>query len=143
LAASAAHVVGYVGGITETELQQIDERAYQGLNQIGKVGVEKSHEDLLRGEPGAKIIEANAFGRPLRELDYQRGYPGRNLYLSLDARVQLVAEQALGDLNGAIVAIDPRNGEVIAMVSKPGYDPHGFVEGIDVASYKALLDDPG
>ncbi|MFA5939039.1 MAG: penicillin-binding protein 2 [Sinimarinibacterium sp.] len=143
LGASAAHVVGYVGGITEEELRQANERAYQGINQIGKVGVEKSHEDLLRGEPGAKIIEANAFGRPLRELDYQRGYPGRNLYLSLDAQVQLVAEQALGELTGSIVALDPRNGEVIALVSKPGYDPHSFVEGIDAASYKALLDDPG
>lgn len=143
LGASAAHVVGYVGGITEEELRQADERTYQGINQIGKVGVEKSHEDLLRGEPGAKIIEANAFGRPLRELDYQRGYPGRNLYLSIDARVQLVAEQALGELTGSIVALDPRNGEVIALVSKPGYDPHAFVEGIDAASYKALLGDPG
>lgn len=143
LGASASHVVGYVGGITEQELQQVDERAYQGINQIGKVGVEKSREDLLRGEPGAKIIEANAFGRPLSELDYRRGYPGRNLVLSLDAKVQLVAEQALGELSGAIVAIDPRNGEVIALVSKPGYDPHGFVEGIDAASYKALLEDPG
>ncbi len=142
LGASAAHVVGYVGGITEQELQRVDERAYQGINQIGKVGVEKSYEDLLRGKPGAKIIEANAFGRPLAELEYRRGYPGRNLYLSIDARVQLVAEQALGDLNGAVVAIDPRNGEVIALVSKPGFDPHAFVEGIDAISYKALLEDP-
>ncbi|MEQ1440202.1 penicillin-binding protein 2 [Fontimonas sp. SYSU GA230001] len=143
LGASGAHVVGYVGGITEEELQQADERSFQGINQIGKVGVEKSHEDLLRGQPGAKIIEANAYGRPLRELDYRRGYPGRNLYLSLDAQVQLVAEQALGDLTGSVVALDPRNGEVIALVSKPGYDPQPFVEGIDAASYKALLDDPG
>jgi penicillin-binding protein 2 len=142
LAASAAHIVGYVGGITEQELQQVDEAAYRGINQIGKVGVEKSREDLLRGESGAKIIEANAFGRPLRELDYRRGYPGRNLILSLDARVQLVAEQALGSLTGAIVAIDPASGEVIALVSKPGYDPHYFIEGISSADYKLLLDNP-
>jgi penicillin-binding protein 2 len=142
LAASAAHVVGYVGGITEAELQKVDERAYQGLNQIGKVGVEKSQEDELRGSPGAKIIEANAYGRPLRELDYRRGYPGRNAYLSLDAKVQLVAEEALGELNGAVVALDPRNGEVIALVSKPGYDPHYFVEGISTKDYNALLNDP-
>lgn len=143
LAASAAHVVGYVGGITEDELRAADERAYQGINQIGKVGVEKTREDLLRGKSGAKIIEANAFGRPLRELDYRRGYPGSNLYLSLDARVQLVAERALGELNGAVVAIDPRNGEVIALVSKPGFDPHYFVEGISASDYKTLLADPG
>ena len=141
LAASAAHVIGYVGGITEDELAKAtDERQYQGLSQIGKIGVEKSQEDVLRGASGAKIIEANAFGRPLRELDYQRGYPGRNLILSIDAQVQLVAEQALGDLNGAIVALDPRNGEVIALVSKPGFEPHLFVEGIDSTTYKALLD---
>lgn len=142
LGASGAHVVGYVGGITEAELRTVDESAYQGLNQIGKVGVEKSQEDLLRGSPGAKIIEANAFGRPLRELDYRRGYPGKNIYLSIDAQVQLVAEEALGDLNGSVVAIDPRNGAVIALVSKPGYDPHYFVEGISVADYKSLLENP-
>ncbi len=142
LGASAAHVIGYVGGITEDELAKAtDERQYQGLSQIGKIGVEKTREDPLRGTSGAKIIEANAFGRPLRELDYQRGYPGRNLILGLDAKVQLVAEQALGDLNGAVVAIDPSNGDVIAMVSKPGFDPHLFVEGIDVKTYRALLDD--
>lgn len=143
LGASAAHVVGYVGGISEDELRKAtDERQYQGLTQIGKLGVEKSYEDTLRGESGAKIIEANAFGRPLRELDYRRGYPGRNLILSLDAKVQLVAEQALGELDGAVVAIDPSNGEVIALVSKPGFDPHLFVEGVDGRTYKALLDDP-
>ncbi|MES0872986.1 penicillin-binding protein 2 [Sinimarinibacterium thermocellulolyticum] len=142
LGASAAHIVGYVGGITEQELQQVDAAAYRGINQIGKIGVEKSREELLRGEPGAKIIEANAFGRPLRELDYRRGYPGRNLILSLDARVQLVAERALGPLTGAVVAIDPTSGEVIALVSKPGFDPHFFVEGISRTDYQALLDDP-
>lgn len=143
LGASAAHVIGYVGGITEDELAKAtDARQYQGLSQIGKIGVERSREDPLRGESGAKIIEANAFGRPLRELDYQRGYPGRNLILGIDAKVQLVAEQALGELNGAVVAIDPSNGDIIAMVSKPGFDPHLFVEGIDVPTYKTLLADP-
>lgn len=143
MGASAAHVVGYVGGITEDELQKLDEKDYQGLTQIGKIGVEKSLENELRGSPGAKIIEANAYGRPLRELDYRLGAPGKNLYLSLDAKVQLVAEQALGDRNGAVVAIDPKTGEIIALVSKPGFDPHQFVEGIDFKSYKELNDDKG
>ncbi|TXH04330.1 MAG: penicillin-binding protein 2 [Nevskiaceae bacterium] len=142
MGASASHVVGYVGGITEDELKDLDPREYQGLIQIGKVGVEKSQEDLLRGTPGAKIIEANAYGRPLRELDYRQGAPGKNLYLSLDARVQSVAETALGNLDGAVVAIDPRNGEVIALVSKPGFDPQLFVEGVDPTTYKALNNDP-
>jgi penicillin-binding protein 2 len=141
LGASAAHVVGYVGGISEDEFKTIKSSSYEGLSQIGKIGVEKSHEDLLRGSPGAKIIEANAYGRPLRELDYRRSSPGQNLYLTLDARVQLTAEQALGPLNGSIVALDPRNGEIIALVSKPGFDPHLFVEGIDGTSYQALLAD--
>lgn len=138
---SAAHVVGYVGGITGDELQAVNEKDYEGISQIGKVGVEKSHEAELRGKPGAKIIEANAYGRPLRELDYRRGAPGLNLHLSLDTKVQLAAEKALGDLTGAIVAIDPRNGEIIAMVSKPGFDPQLFVEGIDFPTYKALNED--
>lgn len=141
LGASAAHVVGYVGGISEEEFRSVSSSAYEGLSQIGKIGVEKSHEDLLRGSPGAKIIEANAYGRPLRELDYRRSRPGQNLYLTLDARVQLAAEQALGPLNGSVVALDPRNGEIIALVSKPGFDPYLFVEGIDVRSYQALLAD--
>ncbi|HVT34326.1 MAG TPA: penicillin-binding protein 2, partial [Nevskiaceae bacterium] len=141
MGASSAHVVGYVGGITEEELATLPEKDYEGLTQIGKIGVEKSHEEQLRGTPGAKIIEANAYGRPLRELDYRLGAPGKNLYLSIDARVQTAAETALGDLTGSIVAVDPRNGEIIAMVSKPGFDPHLFVEGIDVPTYRALADD--
>lgn len=142
LGPAAAHVVGYVGGITEDEFKKIAADAYQGVTQIGKIGVEKSHEDELRGTPGAKIIEANAHGRPLRELDYRQGSPGENLILSLDSKVQLVAENALGELDGAVVAIDPKTGEVIAIVSKPGFDPTPFVSGIDSKSYKALLDDP-
>ena len=138
---SAAHVVGYVGGITADELKAVNEKDYEGISQIGKIGVEKSHELQLRGNPGAKIIEANAYGRPLRELDYRRGAPGQNLILSLDTKVQFAAEKALGELTGAVVAIDPRNGEVIAMVSKPGFDPQLFVEGIDFKSYKALNED--
>ncbi|AXQ30281.1 penicillin-binding protein 2 [Solimonas sp. K1W22B-7] len=142
LGVSGAHIVGYVGGITESELKEAAENTYEGLSLIGKTGVEKSSEDTLRGESGAKIIEANAYGRPLRELDYRRGYPGRNLYLSIDAKVQLVAEQALGELDGAVVALDPRSGEIIALVSKPGFDPHLFIEGIDYKTYSVLSNDP-
>jgi penicillin-binding protein 2 len=142
LGEEASHVVGYVGGITEADLARIAADEYQGLDQIGKVGVEKSHEDQLRGLPGTKIIEANAAGRPLRELNYRAGSPGKNLYLTIDARLQHVAEQALGDLDGAVVALDPRNGEVLALVSKPGFDPDLFANGVDAATYRTLLDDP-
>lgn len=141
LGVSASHLIGYVGGITEAEMLKIESKDYQGLTQIGKLGVEKSQENWLRGTPGAKIIEANAHGRPLRELDYRLGAPGKNLYLSVDSRVQLIAEQALGTLSGAVVAIDPQNGEVLALVSRPGFDPHLFVEGIDQASYTLLSSD--
>ncbi|MGH8443964.1 MAG: penicillin-binding protein 2 [Solimonas sp.] len=140
--ASASHLVGYVGGISEEELRAANESQFLGLTQIGKNGVEKSQEDLLRGEPGAKIIEANAYGRPLRELDYRRGYPGRNLYLSIDTKVQLVAEQAMGNFQGSVVALDPRNGEVLAIVSQPGFDPQLFVGGIDNPTYQALMGNP-
>lgn len=142
LGASAAHLIGYVGGISEDELRAAPENQYLGLTQIGKNGVEKSQEDLLRGEPGAKIIEANAYGRPLRELDYRPGYPGRNLYLSIDAQVQQVAEKAMGNFKGAVVALDPRNGELLALVSQPSFDPQLFVGGIDSATYQQLMGDP-
>lgn len=141
LGESAAHVIGYVGGISEADYAKLDPADYEGLSQIGKAGVERSHEDQLRGAPGAKIVEANAAGRPLRELESRPGNSGQNLILALDAQLQLVAEKALGDLDGAVVAIDPRNGEILALVSKPGYDPKLFVEGIDARSYRELLED--
>ncbi len=141
LGESASHVIGYVSGISEADYATVAEADYLGLTQIGKSGIERSHENELRGKPGAKIVEANAAGRPLRELDSRPGKSGQNLYLSLDAQLQLVAEKALGELDGAVVAIDPRTGEVLALVSKPGFDPELFVEGIDTASYKDLLDD--
>lgn len=137
-----SHVVGYVGGITAENLRQINPDQYAGLTQIGRAGVERSHEDALRGTPGTKIVEANAVGRPLRELGYKSGINGKSLYLTIDMRLQNVAEQALGDLDGAVVALDPRSGEILALVSKPGFDPSLFVNGLSQADYEALLKDP-
>jgi penicillin-binding protein 2 len=144
LGASAAHVVGYIGGITEDDLKAVDEKAYRGTQYIGRTGIEKSHEDQLHGVLSTKMIESSAGGRPLRELEEykQRGAPGTNLLLSLDARLQAAAEKAFGARNGALVAIEPATGEVLALLSKPGFDPHLFVEGIDATTYKALNDDP-
>lgn len=142
LGAEASHLIGYVGGISEADYAKLDERQYQGINLIGKLGIEKSHEDALRGTPGARIVEANAAGRPLRELEQRAGAPGRNLYLTLDAKLQQIAEQALGDLDGAVAAIDPQTGEVLALVSKPGFDPEPFVGGISTKQYRELLNDP-
>ena len=142
LGSEASHLIGYVGGISEADYAKLDERQYQGINLIGKLGIEKSHEDELRGTPGARIVEANAAGRPLRELEQRAGAPGRNLYLTLDAKLQQIAEQALGDLDGAVAAIDPQTGEVLALVSKPGFDPEPFVGGISTKQYRELLNDP-
>lgn len=136
------HVLGYVGRIDEAELQQIDTRQYLGSTHIGKTGVEKSYEDLLRGEVGYQQVETNAEGRTLRVLERILPVPGKNIFLTIDTRLQAVAEQALEGHNGAIVAIDPRNGEVLAMASMPIYDPNPFVNGIDFASYKVLSTSP-
>ncbi len=143
LGQTASHLVGYVGGISEADYKGLKEVDYQGITQIGKLGIEKSHEEELRGTPGAKIVEANAAGRPLRELEDKPGVAGRNLYLTLDAKLQQVAEKALGDLDGAVVAIDPQTGELLALVSKPGFDPQLFVEGISTKDYRVLQNDPG
>jgi penicillin-binding protein 2 len=103
LGEQASHLIGYVGGISEADYAKLDERLYQGVNVIGKLGIEKSHEEELRGTPGARIVEANAAGRPLRELEQRPGAPGRNLYLTLDAKLQDVAEKALGEIGRAHV----------------------------------------
>lgn len=140
---ATAHVVGYVGGITDEELARLDERAYRGTTQIGKTGIERVYEDLLHGTPGSRVIEANAAGRPLRELEHHRGTPGRNLYLSLDLRLQRAAIEALGEHAGAIVALDPASGEVLALVSRPSFDPQWFADGIDRQRFSLLANDRG
>lgn len=135
----AAHLVGYVGGITERELLTHDEKRYRGANHIGKVGVEYSYESELRGEPGSRILETNAAGRSLRQLKFNRPTPGHSLYLTMDSKLQKAAYEALGDHDGAVVAIDPRTGGVLAMVSKPSFDPSLFVDGISHKNYDALI----
>ncbi|MDQ2694245.1 MAG: penicillin-binding protein 2 [Pseudomonadota bacterium] len=142
LGAHAAHAVGYVGRIDEEELQRIDASQYSGSSHIGKVGVEKFYEDLLRGRVGHQQVETNAQGRILRVLESTAPVPGRSLYLTLDSRLQRVAEEAMADYTGAIVAIDPNNGDVLALVSQPGYDANLFVNGIDPATYRDLNASP-
>lgn len=132
------HAIGYVGRIDEGEMRRIDPGQYSGSTHIGKVGVERSHEDLLRGRPGWQQVETNAEGRPLRVLSRTPPTPGQHIYLSIDIRLQAVAEKVLEGYNGAIVALDPRNGEILALASQPTYDPNPFVNGIDFASYRTL-----
>ena len=142
LGAVAAHLVGYVGGITVQDLRRVDEKRYRGSNHIGKSGVEYSYESRLHGEPGSRVVETNASGRALRELEMNRPTAGESLYLTIDARLQKAAFDALGDQDGAVVAMDPNTGGLLALVSKPSYDPDLFVDGISHINYKRLITDP-
>ena len=136
-----AHALGYVGRINEKELTKLDKQAYEGTSHVGKLGIEKKYEDLLHGEVGYKHVEINAQGRSLRVLKTQPSSPGEDIQLSLIAKLQEVAQDALGDENGAVVAIDPNNGDVLTFVSQPNYDPNLFVNGIGQQAYSALRDD--
>jgi len=140
----AIHALGYVGRISEADLQRVDKTEYYGLQHIGRLGLEASYEDVLRGTVGSEKIEVNAHGRALALLDPLRVAPhaGRRLKLNIDAKVQEVAERALGNRRGAVVAIEPASGAVLAFVSTPTYDPNPFVNGIDSDSYRALLEHP-
>ncbi|HLU61093.1 MAG TPA: penicillin-binding protein 2 [Gammaproteobacteria bacterium] len=136
-----AHVVGYTGAITERELAERDAARYSGTSQIGKTGVERSYEDRLHGYPGIQQVETNAQSRVLRVLDTTPPVPGSDITLNIDVRLQKAAYDALGDYKGAVVAIDPRNGEVLALVSKPSFNPNLFVQGIDARTFNELQSD--
>ncbi len=138
----ASHAVGYVGRINEQELRELDASNYAASSHIGKVGVERAYEDLLHGQVGYQQVETNAQGRILHVLERTLPTPGKNLFLNLDVQVQRVAEQALGENTGALVAVDPRNGAVLALVSTPTYDPNLFVNGLDSKTFKELRDSP-
>lgn len=135
-----AHVIGYVGRINEKELKSIDKDAYAGTNLIGKIGVEKSYEDLLHGMPGYESVEADAYSNILRYLGRKEAVRGNDLYLSLDYGLQVVASEQLRDKRGAIVALNPHTGEILALVSSPSFNPNLFVTGISHADYRALSD---
>ncbi|VAX02396.1 Peptidoglycan D,D-transpeptidase MrdA [hydrothermal vent metagenome] len=120
----------------------MDSTNYEGTDFIGKTGIEKFYEDLLHGEVGVEQVETNAQGRTLRVLERTPPIPGLNLYLNLDIELQRIAEAAFGDNNGALAAIDPSNGNVLALVSMPTFDPNLFVGGIDSKTYRALQDSP-
>ncbi|HET7312869.1 penicillin-binding protein 2 [Salinisphaera sp.] len=139
LGKAAAHVIGYVSAITASDLRRVDASRYQGTANIGKSGVEYSYESQLHGYPGSRVVEVNAIGRPLRELERHAPQAGDTLYLTLDAELQKTAFHALGDKAGAVVALDPQTGGVLAMVSKPSFDPELFVNGISVDAYHRLL----
>jgi penicillin-binding protein 2 len=137
-----AHAVGYVGRINERELQIIDQQDYKGTLQIGKTGVEKEYEEILHGEVGYRQVETNVQGRIVRELMSVSSQSGDDLYLNLDINLQRVASESLTDFNGSVVAMDPRTGGVLALVSKPDFDPNLFVSGISSKDYAELRDSP-
>ena len=137
-----AHVLGYVGRISKRDLENIDSSNYAGTSHIGKTGVEKSYESMLHGGVGVQQVEVNSVGRVARILQHDKPLPGQDLHLHLDIGLQQVALEALGEHNGAVVAIDPANGGILALASKPGYDPNLFVEGISSKNYKALQQNP-
>lgn len=160
LGESASHVVGYLGRISQRDqerIEAIDEANdadpakydprrdidnYKGTNYIGKIGLEQSYETELHGLTGFEEVEVSAGGRPIRTLSTSPATPGNNLILSLDIRLQQLAEQLFGDRRGALVAIEPETGDILAFVSKPTYDPNLFVEGIDSKTWDELNNSP-
>ena len=137
--ALAAHAIGSVRRIAKEDLDAVDRARYSGTNFIGKRGIERFYEHSLHGEVGTQWVETDAFGRVRRTLDVNPTVVGQNLRLHLDIGLQAVADQALGDRRGAVVAIDPKSGGVLALVSKPSYDPNVFVTGTDAKHYRALV----
>ncbi len=131
-----AHVLGYVGEVTAEELQR--DRSYRPGDIIGKAGLEQTWEQSLRGIDGGQQIEVDALGRELRVLDEAEATPGHTLVLTIDLALQQAAEEALGERVGAIVALDPRNGDVLAIASQPSFDPNAFTHGISPALWRAL-----
>ena len=143
---AAAHVIGYIGRISAADKHRIEEAdllaEYAGASHMGKTGVELSYESALHGTAGAEQIEVSAGGRTVRSLARRPAQPGSNLVLSIDMKLQRLVEEWFGDRRGALVAIEPATGEVIAFVSKPSFDPNLFVDGIDPQSWQALNEDP-
>lgn len=142
LGETGSHLLGYIGRINQAEKEKIDESEdaanYRGTEYIGKLGVEQSYEAELHGTTGFEEVETSAGGRPVRRLKAHPATPGNMVILSVDIRLQALVEQMFGERRGALVALDPRNGEVLAFVSKPTFDPNLFVDGIDSESWKEL-----
>lgn len=137
-----SHVIGYIGRINNADQAKLEESGmmpnYRGTDHVGKIGLEQSYEAELHGTTGFAQVEIDAGGRAVRTLSHTPPTSGSNLTLNLDSRLQAVAEKAFGDFRGALVALDPKTGGVLAFVSKPGFDPNLFVDGIDSVNWDAL-----
>ena len=143
---TAAHVLGYIGRINPRDIERIEERGetanYRGTQHIGKAGLEQSYEAELHGTTGVEQVEVNAGGRAVRALSRTPAMPGNDLELTLDVELQRVAENAFGERRGALVAIEPATGGILALASMPSFDPNLFVDGISTQDWKALNDSP-
>lgn len=137
-----AHLFGYLGEITEEELQEPDFSGYNSGEMVGKTALERMFEDKLRGHAGQKRLEVNVRGRELRQLTTRNPLPGQQLYLTIDATLQQAAEKALAENAGAVVALDVRNGEILAFVSRPTFDPALFARGVNSEEWRELIDNP-
>lgn len=135
---SLVHAMGYVGRINEKELQKVDANDYAATHYIGKLGIEKFYEDVLHGDVGHQKVETNARGRVMRVLERTDPVPGEDLVLNLDLRLQQITEKLLEGRRASVVAIEPKTGGILALVSTPGYDPNLFVTGISSKDYGAL-----
>ena len=142
----ASHVIGYIGRINQEEKARIDgsddETNYQGTSYIGKLGVEQSFESQLHGTTGVEAVETSAAGRAMRRLSSQPATPGDTVVLTIDIKLQKLVEDLFGEHRGALVAIDPKTGEVLAFVSKPTFNPNLFVDGIDAENWQELNESP-
>lgn len=144
--AALTHVLGYVSKINSQDQSRLEEQnklsEYISTRNIGKIGIERFYEDVLHGSPGYEEVEVNNRGKIVRQLNHNPPLSGEDIYLTIDLKLQLYIEKLLEGRRAAVVAINPNNGEVLALVSSPSYDPNLFVDGITSKQYKALLDDP-
>jgi penicillin-binding protein 2 len=142
----ASHAIGYIGRINDADVKRIEDAGlatnYKGTDHIGKLGIEGAYEKELHGVTGSEQVEIDAGGRAIRALARSEPLSGNNLVVTLDLQLQKIAEEAFQDYKGALVAIDPKTGDVLALVSKPGYDPNLFVDGIDPQNWDALNNSP-
>ncbi|HMD76423.1 MAG TPA: penicillin-binding protein 2 [Terracidiphilus sp.] len=138
----AAHLIGYVGEVSEEDLNNQRFSGYEPGDVVGKAGVEETYDELLRGQDGSRDVIVDSHGREVGYLRTQHAIPGQDLKLTIDIDIQRAAELALGDRSGAVVAMDPRNGEILAMVSHPSYDPNAFAVRINRADWNQLINDP-
>jgi len=142
----ASHAIGHIGRINDADLEQLEKSGdpanYRGTDHIGKLGIEQSYEKQLHGITGFEQVETDAGGHAIRSLSRRSPVSGNNLTLTIDSRLQEVAENAFAQFRGALVAIEPKSGEVLAFVSRPGFDPNLFIDGIDPVNWDALNNSP-